>query len=73
MRDAMCFLLTMILFFSCLYAGGAPEALPPARQSAWWGLLFPGLFARPGGGDGDGVTFVWPLLREVWGFFRRNG
>lgn len=72
MRDAMCFLLTMILLFSCLYAGGTPEALPPARQSAWWGLLFPGLFAQPSDG-GDGVTFVWPLLRQVWGFFRRNG
>ncbi|MBQ9299312.1 MAG: hypothetical protein IJ214_02260 [Clostridia bacterium] len=67
MRDILCVLLSLILFCSCVFAGGLPQAalLPPGREAAWWGLLFPGLF--PGGGDS--VIFDWPVLRRIAGLF----
>ena len=63
MRDILCVLLSMILFCSCVFAGGALKAplSPPGREAAWWGLLFPGLFS----GGGDSVTFDWPVLRHI--------
>ena len=71
MRDVVCFLLTLVLFCSAVFAGGVPDLLPPGRTAAWWGLLFPGLLGAPA--DGGGVTFTWPLLRQVWGLFQANG
>lgn len=69
MRSVLCFLLSLTLLFSLIFAGSAPQgpALPPARVSAWWGLLFPGLFGLDGG---ETVTFSWPVLQRVLGFFR---
>ena len=70
MRDILCVLLSMILFCSCVFAGGLPRALPPGRQAAWWGLLFPGAFTLRDNG-GDSITFDWPILRRVIGFLKR--
>ena len=63
MRDILCVVLSLILFCACVFAGGAPRAvLPPAmRESAWWGLLFPGFYTE----GGDKVTFDWPVLRRI--------
>ena len=69
MRSVLCFLLSLTLLFSLIFAGSAPQGpvLPPARVSAWWGLLFPGLFGLDGH---ETVTFSWPVLLRVLGFFR---
>lgn len=64
MRAVLCFILSLSLLFSLIFVGSAPRqpALPAGRVSAWWGLLFPGLF----GLDGDEkVTFSWPLLERM--------
>ena len=67
MRDVLCVLLSLILFCSCVFAGGLPgqAILPPGRDAAWWGLLFPGFYA----GEGDSVTFTWPILRRIAALF----
>ena len=69
MRSVLCFVLSLTLLFSLIFAGSAPRGppCPPARVSAWWGLLFPGLF---GLGGHETVTFSWPVLQRVLGFFR---
>ena len=69
MRSVLCFLLSLALLFSLILAGSAPQApaLPAGRQSAWWGLLFPGLFGLDGS---ETVTFSWPLLERVLGLIR---
>lgn len=71
MRDVLCYLLTLTLLFSCISIGSAPPCLPPPREAAWWGLIFPGLCTDPEGGDS--VTFDWPLLRRLMGVLRRSG
>lgn len=67
MRDVFCMLLALTLLFTLTLAASRP-ALPPGREAAWWGLLFPDLW----GGEGETVTFSWPLLHRVLRVFR-NG
>jgi len=59
MRGAVCILLSFMLLFtlSCCEPPDDP------RLSAWWGLLFPQMFLRPGGGEK--VIFEWPLVMRV--------
>ena len=70
MRSILCLLLSLSLLFSLIFAGSVPEvpALPAGHLTAWWGLLFPGLF----GMDGDErVTFSWPIVEYIVGVFRK--
>ena len=73
MRNALSLLMSLVLFCTLVIGGSVPQALPtPAyRVRAWWGLLYPGLFSLPAG-DGEGVTFTWPLLEYLVGLFRSN-
>ena len=69
MREILCFVLSVVLMVTLVLAGSLPgeKALPAGRSTAWWGLLFPGLFGLDGG---DTVTFSWPILQRVLGLFR---
>ncbi len=63
MRGAICILLSFMLLFTL-------STCPPpanARLSAWWGLLFPQMFAIPDGSER--VTFEWPLVMRVFRLF----
>lgn len=73
MREMLCLLLSITLLWGLVFAGGMPEALPlpPGRPSAWWGLLFPGLFSAPAEED-ERVTFAWPLWETLVRLVRRN-
>ena len=70
MRALLCFLLSLSLLFSLIFAGSAPQttALPPGRPTAWWGLLFPGLWGLDGN---ETVTFSWPVIEHIVSWFRR--
>ena len=70
MRSIFCLLLTFMLMAGLMLGGSMPDALPlpPGRSAAWWGLLFPGLFSQPVRLD-ERVTFTWPLLDYLRGFF----
>jgi len=62
MKGAVCILLSFLLLFTL----SACE--PPREATAWWGLFFPQIFARPNGTEN--VTFEWPLITR---FFRMLG
>jgi len=70
MRTILCLALSLALFCLLVFGGSAlPDApLPPGRLTAWWGLLFPGLFSAPVPGQ-EGVTFVWPVLDSLLRLF----
>ena len=66
MKGIICMLLSVLLF--CLLICAAE--LPPARQSAWWSLICPGMLGKPDGTER--VTFVWPALTWLRGIFLVN-
>lgn len=70
MRSLLCALLSLALICSLICAGSSPlPASPPAgRPAAWWGLLFPGFFGLDGE---ESVTFSWPVIEYVKGWFCR--
>ena len=53
----------------CMLLSVLPTALP-ARQSAWWSLICPGMLGKPDGTER--VTFVWPALTWLRGIFLVN-
>ena len=67
MRGAVCILLSFMLLFT-LSVCDTPEQ---PYMAAWWGLMFPQMFAQPDGGDQ--VTFTWPFLNRLLYLFRSNG
>lgn len=66
MRGAVCILLSFMLLFT-LSTCEMPEA---PRVTAWWGLMFPQVFARPDGSEQ--VTFTWPFLNRLLCLFWTN-
>lgn len=67
MRGAVCILLSFILLFTL----STVDVTEHTQLSAWWGLLFPQMFARPDGTES--VTFTWPFFEMVFKTFRMNG
>lgn len=67
MRGAVCILLSFMLLFTL----STLEMPADPRASAWWGLLFPQMFARPDGAEQ--VTFVWPMVTRIVRWFGLNG
>ena len=67
MRSAVCILLSFLLLFSI----GTLDMPQDSRLTAWWGLLFPQVFAQPDGTEQ--VTFTWPLFEKVFRVLRLNG
>ena len=75
MRSAICILLSFMLLFTLstveapdLSTVEAPdlstvEAPDAPHLSAWWGLLFPQMFAQPDGTER--VIFTWPLMTRL--------
>ena len=51
-------------------AAELPPTALPARQSAWWSLICPGMLGKPDGTER--VTFVWPALTWLRGIFLVN-
>ena len=66
MRDTLRALLALclvcLIVFACAASAGRPAG---PRVSAWWGLLFPGLFAPD-----EPVIFTWPLVEQVMRLLR---
>ena len=67
MRSAVCILLSFMLFFSI----GTLDVPKNSRLTAWWGVLFPQVFAQPDGTEQ--VTFTWPFLERLFLALRLNG
>lgn len=63
-RPVLCVLISVTLLLTCIWTSPARPAAPAAddagAQSAWWGLLCPGLFGDTR--DGQRVVFVFPWL-----------
>jgi len=67
MRGAVCILLSFMLLFAL-----SSVREPFVNESrAWWGLLFPQVFAQPDGSEQ--VTFVWPFFDGLWRILKMNG
>lgn len=67
MRSAICILLSFMLLFT-LSTLDTPDN---PRIAAWWGLLFPQMFAQPDGSEQ--VIFRWPLVTQIIRWFGLNG
>lgn len=71
MRDILCTLLAVSLFFCMIACVSLPCSLPAPQTAAWWGLLCPSFFGQPL--TNEPVTFTWPVFESILSFLRLHG